>query len=41
MLICPESRESKAKFKGGTRFSNTSVNVQQIIATNARNGNQA
>ena len=38
MLICSKSRESTAESKGATRFSNTSVDVQQIIVTNARNG---
>ena len=31
MSVCSKSRE--------TRFSNTSVDFQQIIVTNARNGN--
>ena len=38
MLICSKSRESTAEFKRTTRFSNTSVDVQQIIVTNAQNG---
>ena len=38
VLICSKSIESTAEFKRATRFSNTSVDVQQIIATNARNG---
>ena len=32
---------STAESKGETRFSDTSVDVQQIIVTNSRNGNQA
>ena len=38
MLICSKSRESTAEFKQAIRFSNTSVDAQQIIATNAQNG---
>ena len=38
MLICSKSREGTAESKGATRFSNASVDVQQIIVTNARNG---
>ena len=37
-LICSKSREGTAESSGATRFSNTSVNFQQIIVTNARNG---
>ena len=39
VLICSKSRESTTEFMQATRFSNTSVDVQQIIVTNARNGN--
>ena len=39
MSVCSKSREITAESKGATRFSNTSVDVQQIIVTNARNGN--
>ena len=38
MLICSKSRESTAEYKQAIRFSNASVNVQQILVTNARNG---
>ena len=38
MLICSKSRKSTVESKEATRFSNTSVDVQQIIVTNARNG---
>ena len=38
MLICSKSRESTPEYRGGSRFSNTSVDVQQIIVTNERNG---
>ena len=38
VLICSKSRESAAESMRATRFSNTSVDVQQIIVTNARNG---
>ena len=37
-LICSKSRESTAESSRATRFSSTSVDVQQIIVTNARNG---
>ena len=37
-MLISKSRESTAESKGATRFSNTSVDVQQIIVTNARNG---
>ena len=40
MSVCSKSREITAESKGATRFSNTSVDVQQIIVTNARNGKQ-
>ena len=33
-----KAREGTAESSGATRFSNTSVDVQQIIVTNARNG---
>ena len=36
-LIYSKSRESVAESKGATRFSNISVDVQQIIVTNAQN----
>ena len=38
MLICSKSRESTAEYKGATKFSNTSIDVQQITVTNAQNG---
>ena len=38
MLIRSKSRESTAEFKRTTRFSNTSVDIQQIIVTNVQNG---
>ena len=37
-LICSKSREGTFESSGATRFSNTSVDIQQIIVTNARNG---
>ena len=37
-LICSKSREGTAESSRATKFSNTSVEVQQIIVTNARNG---
>ena len=37
-LICSKSREGTAESNGAKRFRNTSVAVQQIIVTNARNG---
>ena len=36
-LSCSKSREGTAESSGATRFSNTSVDVQEIIVTNARN----
>ena len=37
VLICSKSRESTTEFLRATKFSNTSVDVQQVIVTNARN----
>ena len=37
-LICSKSREGTAESSAATRFSNTSVDPQYIIVTNARNG---
>ena len=37
-LSCSKSREGTVESSGATRFSNTSVDVQQIIVTNVRNG---
>ena len=37
-LICSNSREGSAESSGATRFSNTFVDVQQIIVTNVQNG---
>ena len=37
-LVCSKWRESTAQSKGATRFNNTSVDVQQIVVTNTRNG---
>ena len=37
ILICSKSREGTAESSGATKFSNTSVDVQSIIVTNAQN----
>ena len=37
-LTCSKSREGTAESTGATRLNNTSVDVQQMIVTNARNG---
>ena len=37
-MICSKSREGTAESSGATRFTNTTVGVQQIIVTNDRKG---
>ena len=37
-LDCSKSRENRAQSKGAARFNNSSVDVQQIVVTNTRNG---